>query len=148
MFVLSSSIKLGPGLSLSWFLSSMSGINNRKCFIKARKKNNKSIKELLRHLPFKHSIGCLRSSVIKVPCLMQFCPPCNAVCSGHFCVCNRVRRYQKPSGGHVLGCTLCARVSERACTEPTYMQQEYSRIVMTAANTQRPNISHVIHDMH
>ena len=39
---------------------------------------------------------------------------------------------------------LCARVSERACTEPTYMQHEYSRIVWL----QRPNISHVNHDMH
>ena len=31
---------------------------------------------------------------------------------------------QKPSGGHVH---VCARISERACTEPNNMQHEYSR---------------------
>ena len=35
--------------------------------------------------------------------------------------------------------------SERTCTEPTYMQHEYSRMI--AAKTQRPHISNVIHDM-
>ena len=39
--------------------------------------------------------------------------------------------------------TVCARVSERACTEPTYHV-----FFMIAANTQRTNISHVIHGMH
>ena len=44
---------------------------------------------------------------------------------------------------------MCVRESERECTEPiNIMQHEYTRINMIAANTQRPNIFHVIHDMH
>ena len=78
-------------------------------------------------------------------CQMQLCPPCNTVRSGHFCICNRVRGYVKTIR-RTYGCT-CARVSERACTEPTYiMQQEYSRIVwLQLLNTQRPNYSHFLH---
>ena len=78
---------------------------------------------------------------------MQYCPPCNTVRSRHFCISNRVRGYAKTVR---RTCTwLCARVNERACTYSTYMymQHEYTRI-MIAANTQRPNISHVIYDTH
>ena len=55
---------------------------------------------------------------------------------------------QKPSGGHVH---VCARVlSEHACTEVTtyIMQHEYSRILWLQRIPKRPNISHVIYDMH
>ena len=58
----------------------------------------------------------------------------------------------RPADKYMTLCIVCAR--KRACmhTEPTYvaynnMQHEYSRI-MIAAKTQRPNLSHVIHDMH
>ena len=42
---------------------------------------------------------------------------------------------------------VCARVSERACTEPMYCTWIFMYF-MIAANTQWPNISHAIHDMH
>ena len=54
------------------------------------------------------------------------------------------RAMQKPSGGHVH---VCARVSEHVCTEPTYTAWILTYF-MIAANTQRLNISHVIHDTH
>ena len=55
---------------------------------------------------------------------------------------------QKPSGGHVHACTcMCAR--KRACMHWTYVHAAWIfTYFMIAANTQRPNISHVIHDMH
>ena len=83
---------------------------------------------------------------------MQLWPPCNTVRSGHFYICNRVRAMQKPSGGHVHvhHCT-CMSVRKRACMHWTYVGLYAAWIFtyfMIAANAQRPNISHVIHDTH
>ena len=49
---------------------------------------------------------------------MQLCPPCNIARSGHFCICNRVRGYAKTVRRTCTWLYICARVSERACTEP------------------------------
>ena len=56
-----------------------------------------------------------------IRCRMQLlCPLCNTVRSGHFCICNCVRGYAKTVR---RTCTwlymyVCARVSERAFSEP------------------------------
>ena len=64
-------------------------------------------------------------------CQMQLCPPCNTVRSGLPCTCNRVRGY---------ACMSMHGTYVYAAWTNTYF--------MIAANTKRPNISHVIHDMH
>ena len=59
---------------------------------------------------------------------------------------------QKPSGEHVHDCTVLymyVRANKWACMHCTYLYAAWIfTYLMIAANTQRPNISHVIHDMH
>ena len=79
--------------------------------------------------------NCVRHAILSTPDTFAY-----AIVSGVM---------QKPSGGHVHDCMMCAR--KRACMHwtYTYAQHEYSRVFfMIAANTQQPNISHVIHDTH
>ena len=81
---------------------------------------------------------------------MQLCPPCNTVSPETFAYAIVSGAMQKPSDVHVYDCT-CMCTHKRACiwcTEPTYYAAWIFTYFMIAAATQRPNISHVIHDMH
>ena len=49
--------------------------------------------------------NCVRHAILSAPDTFAY-----AIVSGAM---------QKPSGGQVHDCNVCARVSERACTEPT-----------------------------
>ena len=74
---------------------------------------------------------------------MQWCPLRTLL---HIIVCNR-GLCRKPSGGRTCVYIMGVR-NQRSCTVPDIIN--YSRIIfmINSANTQRPNISHVIHDKH
>ena len=79
--------------------------------------------------------SCVRHAILSLRTLLHI-------------LCNRVRGYAKTVRWTYTTVHVCARVSERAFTEIRIWCAWMFTYFIMAANTQRPNISHVIHEMH